>query len=324
MKKITKRITAAATAAVMAVTVTAVSLTNASATKNPDDTYTPSPRVEAKTYRFAMPGCWQSDYWRQNENCAGIYWWTGADTPGEVYSHGWPGYKMSKAAEAGVDNLYSSPVPADANMIIINNHIDGGMPGQPNFLQERFDAACNTNDTQSIYYAFMESPYYTKDLWKYAWDKAADEVGRTIDWSDDETRMTSEEATQISDIYDELLEAVDDDDFVLDIPEFGNYAKNFYVETENGDGIAQSFDNMVYVVNLDPNTINISTTLIPEGKSPTAATGSSTTETASTAHGRQRNCWLNIPVLFLTVTEARFSLRTVIWSLMITVRSTVL
>ena len=266
MKKITKRITAAATAAVMAVTVTAVSLTNASATKNPDDTYTPSRGVEAKTYRFAMPGCWQSDYWRQNENCAGIYWWTGADTPGSVFTHDWPGYKMTRVAEAGVENLYSSPVPADANQIIINNHIDGGMPGTEGFLQERFDAACQINDTQSVYYAFMESPYYTKDLWKYAWDKAADEVGRTIDWSDDETRMTSEEATQISDIYDELLEAVDDDDFVLDIPEFGNYAKNFYVETENGDGIAQSFDNMVYVVNLDPNTINISTTLIPEGK----------------------------------------------------------
>ena len=262
MKKITKRITAAATAAVMAVTVTAVSLTNASATKNPDDTYTPSPRVEAKTYRFAMPGCWQSDYWRQNENCAGIYWWTGADTPGEVYSHGWPGYKMSKAAEAGVDNLYSSPVPADANMIIINNHIDGGMPGQPNFLQERFDAACQIKDTPAQYYAFMESPYYSKELWKYVWDKAADEVGRTIDWSDDETRMTSEEASQFSDIYDELL----DREVELDIPEFGQYAGNFYVETENGDGIAQSFDNMVYVVNLDPNTINISTTLIPEGK----------------------------------------------------------
>ncbi len=262
MKKITKRITAAATAAVMAVTVTAVSLTNASATKNPDDTYTPSPRVEAKTYRFAMPGCWQSDYWRQNENCAGIYWWTGADTPGEVYSHDWPGYKMSKVSEAGVDNLYSSPVPADANQIIINNHIDGGMPGQPNFLQERFDAACQIKDTPAQYYAFMESPYYTKDLWKYVWDKAADEVGRTIDWSDDETRMTSEEASQFSDIYDELL----DREVELDIPEFGQYAGNFYVETENGDGIAQSFDNMVYVVNLDPNTINISTTLIPEGK----------------------------------------------------------
>ena len=266
MKKITKRITAAATAAVMAVTVTAVSLTNASATKNPDDTYTPSRGVEAKTYRFAMPGCWQSDYWRQNENCAGIYWWTGADTPGSVFTHDWPGYKMTRVAEAGVENLYSSPVPADANQIIINNHIDGGMPGTEGFLQERFDAACQINDTQSVYYAFMESPYYTKDLWKYAWDKAADEVGRTIDWSDDETRMTSEEATQISDIYDELLEAVDDDDFVLDIPEFGNYAKNFYVETENGDGIAQSFDNMVYVVNLDPNTMTISTTITPEGK----------------------------------------------------------
>ena len=120
MKKITKRLTAAAMAAVMAATVTAVSLTNASATKNPDDTYTPSRGVEAKAYRFAMPGCWQSDYWRQNENCAGIYWWTGADTPGTVYSHDWPGYKMSKVSEAGVDNLYSSPVPADANQIIIN------------------------------------------------------------------------------------------------------------------------------------------------------------------------------------------------------------
>ena len=266
MKKITKRITAAATAAVMAATVTAVSLTNASATKNPDDTYTPSRGVEAKNYRFAMPGCWQSDYWRQNENCAGIYWWTGADTPGTVYSHDWPGYKMSKVSEAGVDNLYSSPVPADANQIIINNHIDGGMPGTEGFLQERFDAACQINDTQSVYYAFMESPYYTKDIWKYVWDKAADEVGRTIDWSDDETRMTQVEASQISDIYDELQAAVEDDDFVLDIPEFGQYAKNFYVEMENGDGIAQSFDNMVYVVNLDPNTMTISTTITPEGK----------------------------------------------------------
>ena len=266
MKKFTKRLTAAAMAAVMATTVTTVGMTNASAIKNADDTYTPGSGVKAKTYNFAMPGCWQSDYWRQNENCAGIYWWTGADTPGSVFTHDWPGYKMTRVAEAGVENLYSSPVPADANQIIINNHIDGGMPGTEGFLQERFDAACQINDTQSVYYAFMESPYYTKDLWKYAWDKAADEVGRTIDWSDDETRMTSEEATQISDIYDELLEAVDDDDFVLDIPEFGNYAKNFYVETENGDGIAQSFDNMVYVVNLDPNTINISTTLIPEGK----------------------------------------------------------
>ena len=202
-----------------------------------------------KRFRDQKPGCWQSDYWRQNENCAGIYWWTGADTPGEVYSHAWPGYKMSKVSEAGVDNLYSSPVPADAYMIIINNHIDGGMPGQPNFLQERFDAACQIKDTPAQYYAFMESPYYSKDLWKYVWDKAADEVG-----------------TNRVDIYDELLEAVDDDDFVLDIPEFGNYAKNFYVETENGDGVAQSFDNMVYVVNLDPNTNIISTTITPEGK----------------------------------------------------------
>ena len=86
MKKFTKRLTAAAMAAVMATTVTTVGMTNASAIKNADDTYTPGSGVKAKTYNFAMPGCWQSDYWRQNENCAGIYWWTGADTPGSVYA----------------------------------------------------------------------------------------------------------------------------------------------------------------------------------------------------------------------------------------------
>ena len=210
---------------------------------------------------------------------------------------------MSKAAEAGVDNLYSSPVPADANMIIINNHIDGGMPGQPNFLQERFDAACQIKDTPAQYYAFMESPYYSKDLWKYVWDKAADEVGTNrVDWSYDDTQLTFEEESQLSDIYDELLEAVDDDDFVLDIPEFGNYAKNFYV---------------VIQILFQPLSL-------PKAKSPTAANGSSTTETESTAHGLRRNCWRNIPALPLTITATRFSLRTAIWSLMNTVRSTVL
>ena len=83
-----------------------------------------------------------------------------------------------------------------------------------------------------------------------------------VNWSDDETQMTKDEATEVAAIYDELK----DQEIELEIPEFGDYSKNFYVEMENDDGIAQSFDNMVYVVNLDPNTMTISTTIVPEGK----------------------------------------------------------
>ncbi|MEF2884729.1 MAG: hypothetical protein U0P28_06055 [Ruminococcus sp.] len=51
----------------------------------------------------------------------------------------------------------------------------------------------------------------------------------------------------------------------FEIAEFGKYSKNFYIEMEQGDGIAQMFDNMVYVCNMDPNSMKISTTIVPEG-----------------------------------------------------------
>ena len=263
-----KRILSVVLAGALAAGVVATGVVTASATKNADDTYTPSPNVDAKTYMFAMPGAWMQDYWTKNENCAGIYWWTGSDTPGSVFSHDWPGYKvLTVAGESNVKNLYSTPVPSDANQIIFSNHIDGGMPGTEGFLQERFDSACQIKDTPAQYYSFMESSYYTKGLWKYVWDKAADALELDhVNWSDDETQMTKEEAAEVAAIYEELKAAVEDDDFVLDIPEFGKYSKSFYVEMENDDGIAQSFDNMVYVVNLDKNTMTISTTIVPEGK----------------------------------------------------------
>ena len=258
-----KRILSVILAGALSASIVATGVVTASATKNADDTYTPSAGVEAKTYKFAMPGAWMRDYWVKNENCAGIYWWTGSDKPGDVFSHDWPGYKVKTVTEGDVKNLYSTPVPADANQIIFSNHIDGGMPNTEGFLQERFDAACQIKDTPAQYYSFMESSYYTKGLWKYVWDKAADAVEMDhVNWSDDETQMTKDEATEVASIYDELK----DQEIELEIPEFGDYSKNFYVEMENDDGIAQSFDNMVYVVNLDPNTMTISTTIVPEGK----------------------------------------------------------
>ena len=232
-----KRILSVVLAGALSASIVATGVVTASATKNPDDTYTPTPGVTAKTYSFAMPGAWMSDYWTKEENCAGIYWWTGSDTPGSVFTHDWPGYKVLTVSEGDVKNLYSTP------------------------------AACQIKDTPAQYYSFMESDYYTKALWKYVWDKAADAVEMDhVNWSDDETQMTKDETAEVAAIYEALKAAVEDDEFELDIPEFGKYAKNFYVEMENGDGIAQSFDNMVYVVNLDPNTMTISTTIVPEGK----------------------------------------------------------
>ena len=258
-----KRILSVILAGTLSVGVAAAGAVSVSATKNSDDTYTPSPNVDAKTYKFALPGAWTSDYWKNNENCVGIYWWDCVDEPKNVFTHDWPGYKVLTEKEAGVENLYSTPVPAEANQIIFSNHIDGGMPSQPDFNKDRFDAACQIKDTGAQYYSFMESDYYTKAIWKYVWDKAADaaEMDR-VQWGTDESDMTDAEKNQVAAIYEVLLE----EEIELEIPEFGKYAKNFFVETENGDGIAQSFDNMVYVVNLDPNTMTISTTIVPEGK----------------------------------------------------------
>ena len=207
-----KRILSVVLAGALSASIVATGVVTASATKNPDDTYTPTPGVTAKTYSFAMPGAWMSDYWTKEENCAGIYWWTGSDTPGSVFTHDWPGYKVLTVSEGDVKNLYSTPVPADANQIIFSNHIDGGMPGTEGFLQERFDAACQIKDTPAQYYSFMESDYYTKALWKYVWDKAADAVEMDhVNWSDDETQMTKDETAEVAAIYEALKAAVEDD-----------------------------------------------------------------------------------------------------------------
>lgn len=263
MKSAVKKLVSIFLAVIIAVTMTSVGLTSVFADANSDGTYIPSPAVDTNTYLFAMPGIWMNDYWKENENCAGVYWFTANGTTGSELPLEWPGYKMKNVVEEGVNNLYSTPAPSDALQIIFNNHIDGGMFGRPDFNIKRFGDAGRTNDANAQYYTFMESDWYPKDLWKYVWDKAAEQVNETITWSDDDTRMTNEEATQIAAVYETLK----DENITLDIPEFGAYAENFYVETENGDGIVQGFDNMVYVVNLNFDQRTSSTTIYPEGQS---------------------------------------------------------
>ena len=134
-----KRILSAVLAGTLAATVLAGSVISAGAIKKDDDSYDPG-SVEANTYLFAMPGGWESDYWKQNENRAGIYWWTGPDVPKDNFTHEWPGYVVNRVTdEENVKNLYSTPVPKETTMIIFNNHINGGMSSKTQFDKNKFD-----------------------------------------------------------------------------------------------------------------------------------------------------------------------------------------
>ena len=288
-----KRILSAVLAGALSVTVLAGSIISAGAIKKDDDSYDPG-NVEANTYMFAMPGGWESDYWKQNENRAGIYWWTGPDVPKDNFTHEWPGYVVNRVTtEENVKNLYSTAVPKETTMIIFNNHINGGMPSEPDFDKNKFDAAKQIVDTPSQYQIIGFDDYQSKDLWMYVWDKFAEQFDYTpVKWDTSTKDITKAEkammkgmfapASKMKDeekrLYEENMGEdlpempvyvaieegeLDPEDF--EIAEFGTYSKNFYIEMEQGDGIAQMFDKMVYVCNMDPNSMKISTTIVPEG-----------------------------------------------------------
>ena len=275
-----KRILSAVLAGTLAATVLAGSVISAGAIKKDDDSYDPG-SVESNTYLF-------------NENRAGIYWWTGPDVPKDNFTHEWPGYVVNRVTdEENVKNLYSTPVPKETTMIIFNNHINGGMPSEPDFDQKKFDAAKQIVDTPSQYQIIGFDDYQSKDLWMYVWDKFAEQFDYTpIHWDKTTKDITKAEKAMMKGMFapadkmkDEekrlyvenmgedlpempvyvAIEEGELDPEEFEIEEFGKYSKNFYIEMEQGDGIAQMFDKMVYVCNMDPNSMKISTTIVPEG-----------------------------------------------------------
>ncbi|MBQ1974842.1 MAG: hypothetical protein II224_03435, partial [Ruminococcus sp.] len=102
-------------AGTMALSMTAVSAVSVSAEELAPGgfgtlgEYTPNTGVKTNKLMFAMPGAWQNDT-TKDEKCggaAGIYWWSGYDTPDNAAGgHGWPGYKSVQVAEEGVSNLW--------------------------------------------------------------------------------------------------------------------------------------------------------------------------------------------------------------------------
>ncbi|MBR3987684.1 MAG: hypothetical protein IKK10_00070 [Clostridia bacterium] len=117
-------------------------------------TGTESPIVDdnktgTKRYYFYYPEIWEAV---GNEKNAGIYWWSGTDTP-----KSWPGHQAKKA---DVEGVFYYDVPKDVTAIIWNNFIDGGM--DPN--AEVYVLAEQTKNICSEYYEAGDSDTYPDGL----------------------------------------------------------------------------------------------------------------------------------------------------------------
>ena len=213
--------------------------------------YTPSAGVDTYKYYLAMPGCWINDTTKVNNDAAGVYWWSAPDDPDTKFGHGWPGYEMDK--ESSAENLYSINAPQKASILVFNNYLDGGMDSK----QPIFKDALQAQNKNVEYYNEGDSDNYSQPFWQYMWTLAAKKLGYDVDSPDFD--YTSD------DLYNDVLANPDKIDFT---PEFGDYGKNFFSETENESGLAMNFQNMIYIVDLDPAHIKyVNKDLIPpDGK----------------------------------------------------------
>ena len=241
-----------------------------------------SDAIKTNHLMFAMPAAWQNDT-TKNEKCggaAGLYWWTGYDTPDNVAGgHGWPGYKAVKVAEDGVDNLWAIDVPTYGNgeegnamQIIWNNYLDGGMEKDP-VKNPFYKDSQQTIDTPGQYYSRTDDHETYDVLFRYIYKKVFTNEGiagvENIDlksdtfWEDMNKLAAGDDWDNLA--ADEKAYQVDIilDDAEVDLSEFGAYAANFFNEDLVGDeiypreesqGFGESFvfDNMVYVVSFDP------------------------------------------------------------------------
>lgn len=128
MRKI-KKLTSIFLAALLATSVTAVSLESVSAVVDENGCYAPGENVICGTnrYYFAMPNSWLNEY----TDTAGVYWWYGTDTCSAVDGSGgtvtWPGYKAHRDDFATeYYGIYYIDCPTDVPTIVWNNYIDGG------------------------------------------------------------------------------------------------------------------------------------------------------------------------------------------------------
>ena len=248
-------------------------------------TYTPSnSNIKTNHLMFAMPAAWENETTKKDKDggLCGLYWWSGYDTPGSQagWSNAWPGWQAEKeTGEEGVTNLWGIDVPTygngeegNATQIIWNNFIDGGTE-KDTTKNPFYEAANQTRDFPGQYYSRTDEHETYDILIRYIYMKSFEDAGvEGIDALDIKSDNFWVEANKLCAKYngedydklsnDEKTFQVDLvlDDNTPDLSEFGAYASNFFNEDlveapEESQGFGQSFtfDNMVFVVNFDPN-----------------------------------------------------------------------
>lgn len=221
-------------------------------------TYTPSAGVETYKYYFALPGQWTNDTTKVNNDAPGLYWWSAPDDPDTKFGHGWPGYELDKESGEGVgDNLYSINAPKLASILVFNNYLDGGMDN----TQPIFKDALQCQNKNVEFYCEGDADTYSSKFWKYFWTLAAKKLGYDTEAADFDYKS--------DDLYNDILDNHDKIDFT---EELGDYGKNFFSETELMSGLAFNFQNMIFIVDLDPAHITyINKDLIPPDGKPAYA-----------------------------------------------------
>ena len=255
-------------------------------------TYKPSDdKIKTNHLMFAMPAAWENETTKKDKNggLCGLYWWSGYDTPGSKgWSNAWPGWQATKVkTEESVKNLWEINVPTygngeagNATQIIWNNFIDGGT--ETDDVKNPFYKAANqTRDFPGQYYSRTDEHETYDSLIRYIYMKSFALAGvEGIDALDVKAENFWVEANKLCAVYkgkdfeklsaDEKTFQVDLvlDENMPDLSEFGTYASNFFnedlvgedgiydnyrVEESQGFGESFTFDNMVFVVNFDPN-----------------------------------------------------------------------
>ncbi len=234
-----KRLTALSLSAVMAFTMGGGAI-HAAAAPVGHGTYTPSEGVETYKYYFAKPWGWENDSTEENNDVPGVYWWSGPDCPDDKFGHGWPGYEMDK--EDGYENLWSVNAPKLAPILVFNNYVDGGS----DTTSEVFLDSIQCKNEFTAYCAKDENDAYSEKFWEYMWTKAAKQLGFDVDAPGFDCFS--------SDVYNAFTDPqnaakIDFSD------EFGDYGKNFFLDLNDLSGLVFNYQNMVYVVDRDPDHI---------------------------------------------------------------------
>ncbi len=286
MKKQLKKTAAVLTAAAIltagtatgAVTVSAAGSIGCGGTMG---VYTPSAGVVTQQVLFAMPGSWTNQMTAQHGDVAGAFWWIGADN---VFAAGGdsPGYKTTRVEEDGVQNLFCTRIPGygngsqNANMMFWDNYLDPGIESDPR-INPYYTAAAMTDNVRCDFISREDGEERFEPLFRYTYQKQAQLCGlsgaaalnRSAEtfWEDINRLAAGAMGESWSSLSDgdkekQIDAFFDEHNELLDFSEYGSrYSGNFFnedfadeiypKESTDGFGISFTYDNMVYVVDLD-------------------------------------------------------------------------